>query len=186
MSELIEKRKVTLDSLFEGHLACYQYKDGYRYSIDAVLLSHFLIPGKNERILDLGSGCGVIGMVLLYRHTAKNIHVTGLEKQSDLVLIARKNIRVNGFDRQFDLEEGDVTDIQNIFTPESFSLVIANPPFFCKHTGRLSKNTEALTARHQQETTLTGFLHAAAYCLKNRGRFIMIYPAGRFPCYFLN
>ena len=175
---MIKKREVTSDSLFGGRLECYQYKDGYRFSIDSVLLSHFVIPRKNERILDLGAGCGVIGLVLLYRHAGKNIHVTGLEKQKGLVSIARRNIRANGFDHQFHLAEGDVTDINTIFTPESFSLVISNPPFFLKHSGRLSKNMETLTARHQQETTLSGFLQAAASCLKNRGRFIMIYPAG--------
>ncbi len=178
MSEIIENRRVTLNSLFGGRLDCYQYEDGYRFSIDSVLLSHFFIPRKNERILDLGSGCGVIGLVLLYRHAEKNIHVTGLEKQTDLVSIARKNILANRLYRKFAIAEGDVTDIKKVFTPESFSLVISNPPFFLKRSGRLSTNMESMTARHQQETTLTGFVQAAAYCLKNRGRFIMIYPAG--------
>ena len=152
---MIKNRRMTLNSLFGGHLDCYQYRDGYRFSIDSVLLSHFFIPRKDERILDLGSGCGVIGLLLLYRHAGKKIHLTGLEKQTDLVSIARKNILANGLHREFHIAEGDVADIKKVFTPESFSLVISNPPFFLKRSGRLSKNMEALTARHQQESTLS-------------------------------
>ena len=178
LSETVEHRTETLNSLFDGRLICYQYENGYRFSIDSVLVSHFIVPRKNEKVLDLGSGCGVIGLILLHRHAEKPISVTGIEKQTDLVKICRKNIVTNNLEKKFGIIEGDVSNIKHFIQAEAFSLVISNPPFYVKHSGRLSKNTESMTARHQDDATLNRFVRAAAYCLKNRGKIVIIYPAG--------
>lgn len=175
---MVEHRTVTLNSLFDGRLVCYQYENGYRFSIDSVLVSHFIKPKKNETVLDLGSGCGVIGLILLHRNNQKFLTVTGLEKQTDLVTIGRKNIVTNNYEKKFEIIEGDAGNINDIFQPESFSMVISNPPFFLQNSGRLNKNRESMAARHQDDGTLTKFIRAAAYCLKNRGRFVTVYPAG--------
>jgi len=177
LADLPGDRDITLNSLFDGRLNCYQYTSGYRFSLDAVLVSHFSTPKSNDLILDLGSGCGVIGLILSYRHTAKQIKITGLEKQNDLVEITRKNITLNRYSQTFDVVHGDVNDIRNIFQPESFSRVITNPPFYLKNSGRQSANREAKTARHQDDTTLSSFINGAAYALRNKGRFVLIYPA---------
>lgn len=178
MSEIVEHRTVTMNSLFDGSLRCYQYENGYRFSIDSVLVSHFIKPKKIEAVLDLGSGCGVIGLILLHRNVQKLLTVTGLEKQADLVTMSRKNIVTNHYEKKFEIIEGDAGNINDIFQPESFSMVISNPPFFVQNSGRLNKNRESSAARHQQDGTLTEFIRAAAYCLKNKGRFVTIYPAG--------
>ena len=169
--------KVSHDTLFDTSLVCRQHVDGYRFSIDSVLLAHFPRLRKKERILDLGSGCGVIGLILCYRHADKQVSVTGLELQSGLASLARANISANGYEDRFSIIEGSLQDCRSLIEPESFSLVIANPPFFTSGTGRLSSNQEAMTARHQQEGGLVLFVEAAAYSVKNRGRIIFIYPA---------
>lgn len=178
MSDKAQNREVSLDSLFSGRLDCYQYENGYRFSIDSVLVSHFVSMKPGELILDIGSGCGIIGLIILYRHGNVVLKVTGLEKQGDLVSIGRKNIAINHFDKNFDMIEGDATEVKNLFRAETFSVVISNPPFFQQHSGRLSRDDESRAARHQEEATLETFIHAAAYCLRNRGRFATIYPAG--------
>ncbi len=178
LSETTEYRRETLNSLFDGRILCYQYEHGYRFSIDSVLISHFITPRKNETILELGSGCGVIGLILLHRHGDNLTGVTGIEKQADLVAISRKNIVTNNLEQKFKIIEGDAGIIKQLIKPESFSLVISNPPFYVQNSGRVSKNLESMAARHQDESTLNCFVRAAAYCLKNRGRMGIIYPAG--------
>ena len=170
-------RSVTKDSLFNGRIVCSQYEEGYRFSIDSILLSHFIQPRNSERIAELGSGCGVIGLILLYRYPDHNIHITGYEVQPDLVSICRQNVMANGFDTLFEVIEGSVQKIARSVEPESFSQVISNPPYYFKNSGRLTANREALAARHQKETQLADFIKAAAYAVKNRGRVTIIYPA---------
>ena len=70
---------LTDDTLFNGRLVCRQHRNGYRFSLDAVLLAHFCQPASRDKVLDLGCGCGVIGLVLCYRHP--EVQVTGLELQ---------------------------------------------------------------------------------------------------------
>jgi len=168
---------VTVDNLFDGRLICRQHRDGYRFSIDSVLLAHFPAVKKNERILDLGTGCGIIGLILCYRHAGQKLSVTGLELQPDLADLARINIYENGFENSFTLIEGNIQNLRALITPESFTMVIANPPFYGKGTGRVSHNPEAKTARHQDENSLALFVESASFSVKNRGRISFVYPA---------
>lgn len=169
--------EVSQDSLFDGRLICRQHRRGYRFSIDSVLLAHFSKIRKNEEILDLGTGCGIIGLIFCYRHAEQKISVTGLEVQPELADLARVNIAANGYDKNFSLIEGDLHDFRSLIKAESFSLVTANPPFYAKGTGRVSQNPEAMTARHQDEDSLSVFVESASFCVRNRGRIVFIYPA---------
>ncbi len=171
-------RPTSNDSLFNGELFCCQYQDGYRFSVDSVLLAHFVRSVKNEKILDLCTGCGVVGLILLYRYGGSLTSVTGFELQSGLVELARQNVSRNGFQEQFPVVQGDVCAISESFNAETFSTIVCNPPFYPPGTGRQNKEEEKLIARHQIACTLTDIL-AAAFVLKNRGRFILIYPAER-------
>lgn len=172
-----KNKQTSQDGLFDGEVSCTQHRDGYRFSIDSVLLAHFPEIRRNEKILDLGTGCGVIGLIFCYRHTDRDISITGLELQSELAELARLNISENGYDKCFSIIECDLHDHRSHIKVESFSLVTANPPFYLKGTGRLSSNPESMTARHQDQDGLTAFVKAAAYGAKNRGRVAFIYPA---------
>jgi tRNA1(Val) A37 N6-methylase TrmN6 len=79
----------TLDTLFEGRLKILQKKRGYRFSIDALLLAHFADPGPKDRIIDLGTGCGILPLILLFRRKASRI--IGVEIQPSLADLARRN-----------------------------------------------------------------------------------------------
>jgi tRNA1Val (adenine37-N6)-methyltransferase len=171
---------IQADTLFDGQLICRQKRLGYRFSIDAVLLAHYPGIRKNEKILDLGTGCGVIGLITCYRHQDRGIEITGLENQPDLVALARSNSVENGFDQIFTILEGDIAAIRSLIKPESHTLVISNPPFYAAGTGRLSLNPEAMAARHQGGDGLAMFVEAAAFSVCNRGRVVFIYPAERF------
>jgi tRNA1Val (adenine37-N6)-methyltransferase len=170
-------REKVRDTLFEGEVVCWQHKQGYRFSIDSILLAHFTPVQTQSSILDLGAGCGVLGLILLYRHANREIRVTGIEKQTALCDLARLNIMENDLSHSFNLIASDIDDIKQQLPPESFPLVISNPPFYSTPSGRKSCDTEALVARHQQNSGLQGFVDGAAYCVKNRGRVVFIYPA---------
>lgn len=179
MSSIHRTRR--LDSLFEGKLSLYQYTPGYRFSIDSVLLAHYAKISAGEKVLDLGTGCGVIGLILLYRHFELDIQLTGIERQAELAALARENIEINGYQDQFTLYNEDVADCRRYLQPESFSLVVANPPFYEPGAGRTSRDTQARVARQLDATGLDAFIEAASYSVKNRGRVVMIYPAERTP-----
>ncbi|MBT8360486.1 MAG: methyltransferase, partial [Deltaproteobacteria bacterium] len=171
--------QMTKDTLFDGKIICWQHAHGYRFSIDSILVSHFPKINQQEIVLDLGTGCGVVGLILLYRHHDKQIHITGYEKQEDLVALAKKNSLANCFSDNYQIISGDVKKIRENFTPESFSLVICNPPFYAAGIGRTSLSQESLHARHLTADGIKSFVEGAAYCVKNRGRIVFIYPAER-------
>ena len=175
--ELAENSTITQDSLFDGALVCRQHRSGYRFSIDSVLLAHSLKIRKHEHILDLGTGCGIIGLLICYRHAPQKVSVTGLEMQPDLAALARWNSGMNGYASCFSVIEGNLAQHRFLIKPEAYGLVTANPPFHSEGSGRLSRNEEAMAARHQGKDGLSAFVEAASYAVKNRGKVVFIYPA---------
>ncbi len=173
----LEWRERTRDSLFDGELHCLQHRDGYRFSVDPVLLAHFVRLGKEEKVLDLGAGCGVLGLILLYRSASQISSLTCFELQPRLAELCRENIRLNRFQEKMEVLEGDLRTILSSLEPESYSTVVCNPPFYKEGSGRSSASQEALVARHQVACNLEEILSAAAAVLHNRGRLFMVYPA---------
>jgi tRNA1Val (adenine37-N6)-methyltransferase len=169
--------EITTDTLFAGRLICRQPREGYRFSVDAVLAAHFAVPKAGQRVLDLGCGCGVIGLVMAYRHP--RISVCGLELQPDLAALAKTNIRDNGFDQRCTVQLGDIRSIATLLAPESCDLVVTNPPYRKTATGRLNQDNQAAHARHELQGGIEDFVHAAAFAVKNRGKVVCIYPARR-------
>ena len=171
--------QISEDSLFGGDLKCFQATKGYRFSVDSVLLSHFVSVREKDRILDLGSGCGIIILILLYRWGNKISDIVGVELQHNLARLARKNLQVNGFQATGKIVEGDIKNLASLVAPESFDTIVCNPPFFGHGSGRQSSDEEACLARHQILANLDDFLLASALAVKNKGTVYFIYPAGQ-------
>lgn len=165
------------DTLFDGRLICRQSRDGYRFSVDAVLAAHFATPKAGQRVLDLGCGCGVIGLILAHRHA--RIAVCGLELQEDLAMLAEENGRLNNFGDRFQVLRGDVRTVAEVLRPESVDLVVCNPPYGKPDSGRINDHQQAARARHELHGTIEDFVRAGAFCVRNRGRVVFIYPARR-------
>ncbi|MCB2182124.1 MAG: methyltransferase [Desulfobulbaceae bacterium] len=165
------------DTLFDGRLACVQHSEGYRFSIDAVLLAHFIHPRQKDVILDLGAGCGVISLILAYRWPA--ISLTTLELQPDLVSLIKQNISLNNFKDRFHVKQGDLRQMNSLFTAEIFDWVVCNPPYGKIDTGRLNPDSEQAIARHEIAADFADISRAISYSLKNRGKAALIYPANR-------
>lgn len=184
MSLLIEPQHTALqdisrDTLFAEELVCFQYKNGYRFSIDAVLVAHFLELRQNERLLDLGTGSGIISMILLYRWRDRIQEISGIEVQQGLAALARRNFTANTFCQAGKIIEGDIKKINDLIEPEAYDKVVCNPPFYDPASGRMNKNVQSQLARHQILATLQDFLEAASYAVKNGGLVSFIYPAER-------
>jgi len=168
---------LTDDSLFQGGLICRQSRDGYRFSVDAVLAAHFAAPKAEARVLDLGCGCGIIGLILARRYPQAS--VCGLEIQEQLAALAEDNGRANGFAGRYCVVRGDVRAIAALLPPESVDLVVCNPPYRKKDSGRINQDDQAACARHELTATVDDFVRASAFCVRNRGRVVFVYPAVR-------
>ncbi len=167
----------TLDTLFGGRLKILQRKEGYRFSIDALLLAHFADPHPRDRIIDLGTGCGVIPLILVFRRKAEA--VTGVEVQPALADLARRNAALNRFSNRIKIWEKNFKELAEDTNRGTFDLVLSNPPYRKVGSGRVNPLEEKALARHEILATLEDVLRTAHHLLKNKGRFCLIYPAAR-------
>ncbi len=168
---------LTEDRLFNGQIICRQHRHGYRFSIDAVLLAQFCRPTAQDSVLDLGCGCGVIGLMLCHRFP--ELRLTGLELQPALAELARNNVMANQWQERFAILQGDLRRMKEIVAPESFDLVVSNPPYHQPGRGRINQTEERALARHELTAAPDSVLAAAAFAVKNRGTVCCIYPARR-------
>ena len=167
----------TVDRLQPGGFSLLQARNGYRYSLDPVLLVGFVGPARARRVLDLGTGAGVIPLLLSADDSVAE--VVGLELQHGLAERARRNVELNGLADRLRIVEGDLRRIRDLFPVESFDMVISNPPYRRPESGRIAPQDERAAARHELAGGLVDFLAAASYLLCNGGRFAVIYLAER-------
>jgi tRNA1Val (adenine37-N6)-methyltransferase len=168
---------LTCDALFNGNLTIYQQKRGYRFAIDAMLLAGLTTVHAQDRIIDLGTGCGVIPLILAYRNLGKRI--VGLEIQLELVELAKQNVQANGFAGKVQIHHRDFREVSKDFRPASFDLVISNPPYRRLRSGRLNPDGQRAIARHELKSSVTDVIGAASMLLGHGGRLSVIYPATR-------
>ncbi|MBP8819643.1 MAG: tRNA1(Val) (adenine(37)-N6)-methyltransferase [Syntrophomonadaceae bacterium] len=167
----------TLDDLIIGGYKLIQPRQGYRFSIDAVLLAHFPDLKKVKQAVDLGCGNGVISLLLSAR--SATIKVTGIEIQEAMVKRAQRSVEYNLLQEQVEIIRGDLQEIEKCLPAASTDLVLSNPPFWSREEGHISKNPEDACARHEIAMDLTGLIRAAAYLLRPGGSFCLIHRAER-------
>jgi tRNA1Val (adenine37-N6)-methyltransferase len=167
----------TLDSFFDGTLQILQKKKGYRFSIDAILLSRFIRLQKDEKAIDLGTGCAILPLLL--SKTTKAHSLVGIEIQKELADLARKNVELNRLKDRITILHHDFKKLRGVFPPGSFHVVFSNPPYRKYLTGRINPSLEKAIARHEIKGTLKDLIRAAAYLLPTKGRCYLIYSASR-------
>jgi len=173
-----EQREVTRDSMFHGRLVCRQHRRGYRFSLDSLLAARFCRPAPAAHVLDLGAGCGIIGLILA--HLWPHLRLTAVEMQPALAGLARDNARDNGFLRRMRIIEGDLRRIDRLLPPGGCDLVVSNPPYRPLGAARLDeRNVERARARHELDAALVDVIHAAAWAVRPRGAVVLVLPAGR-------
>jgi tRNA1Val (adenine37-N6)-methyltransferase len=172
-----QKPDETLDTLFQGMLGIIQKKRGYRFSLDAILLAHFVSVHGGEKVVDLGTGNGVIPLILASLHPS--LWVTGVEIQEGMVDRGARSVLLNQLEKRVKIVYGDVSAIEQIFAPGIFDVAVCNPPYRAPRSGRISSDEEKKIARHEVKGSLQDFLRAAAVLLRAKGRMDIIYPAVR-------
>lgn len=157
----------------------HQPESGFRFSLDALLLACYPKLGKTAQILDLGCGCGVIGLGVLLLYPEKNIQVTAVDIVPEMVEYARMNAQMLNLHSCFQTFNLDIKQIQNsqLVLPESFDQVLVNPPYRKPGEGRHSPKPDKHLACFEGDTQIGDFFLAAAYALKNKGRVCLVYPA---------
>lgn len=129
--------------------------------------------------MDLGTGCGVIPLLLAVQHQVA--HVTGIEIQETLASIARRNVSLNGLSHLVRIICGDLRAMPKGVVGSPITLVVSNPPYRELRSGRLNPDKEKAVARHEVLANLTDVVRAASRLLVHRGRLALIYPARRLP-----
>jgi len=165
----------SMDEFMDGRLKLIQSKTGYRFSIDAILLSQFVTIKRGDRVVDLGTGCGIIPLILLLTRPVGQTF--GLEIQRDLADQAARNIVLNGYENRMGVILGDIKHPP--FAPSSSDVVTCNPPYRPKNSGRINPDLQRAIARHEMLASLGDILNAASRTLRAKGRLAMIYPAVR-------
>jgi len=167
----------TIDTVFGGRLAIVQGRGGYRFSLDSVLLAHFAKPPGDGTVIDLGSGNGVIALMLAFLYP--KARVVGLEIQRPMVKRAVRSMELNGMKSRVEWVHGDVRAVGRLFPSRSFDAVVCNPPYRIEASGRMNPDPEKRVARHEVQGKLRDFLRAGAALLRHGGKMAMIYPATR-------
>ena len=167
----------TLDELTGYDLRIIQPRHGYRFSVDPLLLADFAGVRRGERCVDLGTGCGVIALLLA--RLGEDCSVTGIEFQQVMADIATRNVLLNGLAQRVEIVEEDVVSLKSHFPVDSFDLVVSNPPYRRPGTGKVSPRAGRDDSRHESTATLADFLAAAKYLVKPSGRICLIYHTCR-------
>jgi len=166
----------TWDDLLRDQMGVIQPVIGYRFAMDAVLLAHFAAQNPAQRVLDLGTGCGVIALLIASRLPASQ--VTGVEIQPEQAERAERSVLANGLQSRVTMVSGDLKSL-GLLGDEKYDLVTANPPFFPQGRGKLPAHASIAVSRHEIKCTLVDIFSAAARWLSPGGRFAVILPPAR-------
>ena len=173
--ELKERERV--DDLQRNGYRIIQRTDGFCFGMDAVLLSGFAMVKKGERTLDLGTGTGIIPILLEAKTEGE--HFSALEIQREVADMARRSVSLNGLEEKIQIVEGDIREASQIFGAASFDVVTSNPPYMNDAHGLKNPDLPKAIARHEVLCTLDDVVREASRVLKTGGRFYMVHRPHR-------
>ena len=168
---------LTEDSFYGGRLAVRQFRDGYRFSIDAVLLAEFARPWVGRAIVEFGAGCGIVSLLMAIQ--TPQAQIFALEIQPLLARLAAENVALNDLTDRITVLRRDLKTVSAADFEPLVDGVVCNPPYYPVGSGRLNPNGQRAQARHELLVTLSDIIDAARRTVKKSGSLIMIYPAER-------
>lgn len=162
-----------LDDLERNHLKIIQNPEKFCFGMDAVLLSGFARVREGETAVDLGTGTGIIPILLSAKTAGR--HFTGLELQPESADMARRSVEYNGLEQRIRIAEGDIREASAIFGASVFDVVTTNPPYMTDCHGIVNPDLPKAIARHEIRCTLEDVVREGAKLLKPGGRFYMVH-----------
>ena len=162
-----------LDDLQINGYEIIQHPGKFCFGMDAVLLANFACVIQKECALDLGTGTGIIPILLTAK--TEGMHFTGLEIQEESADMARRSVVHNHLEEKVDIVTGDIKEAAELFGPASFDVITTNPPYMIGHHGIENPSDAKAIARHEVLCDLNDILRESARILKPRGRFYMVH-----------
>ena len=167
------KPEERLDDLQVNGYEIIQHPGKFCFGMDAVLLSNFARVKKGERALDLGTGTGIIPILMTAKTQGEAF--VGLEIQEESADMARRSVAHNHLENKIDIVTGDIKEAAEIFGPVSFDVITTNPPYMIGQHGIANASDAKAIARHEVLCTLDDILRESAKVLKPKGRFYMVH-----------
>ena len=167
-----------IDDLEFKNLKIIQNKDGFCFGIDSVLLSDFAKNiKKDSMVLDLGTGTGIIPILLCGKTKLKK--VTGIELQEEVAKMAKKSIKLNNLEDKFNVINENILNLNKIYENQTFDVIVSNPPYKKKDTGITNENEKKIISRHEISASLEDFIKISKDLLKDKGELYMVHRPER-------
>ena len=166
-----------IDALQRGGLRVIQRADAFRFGTDAVLLADFAAPRRHDRVCDLGTGTGIIPLLLYARENT--ISADAVEIQPDMADMAARSMAMNGLNEKIRVLPGDLRSIRTLLPHARYDLVTCNPPYGKAGGTLLNPDASKRLARHEESCAIEDVACAAAWLLQNGGRLCCVFPAAR-------
>lgn len=171
------KENERIDELHRNGYQIIQNPERFCFGMDAVLLSGYASVKENEIVLDLGTGTGIIPILLEAK--TKGFHFTGLEIQEDVADMARRSVSLNKLENKVRIVQGNIKEASQIFGKSVFDVVTSNPPYMNENHGLKNPNLPKAIARHELLCNLEDIVRETALVLKPGGRFYMVHRPRR-------
>lgn len=168
-----KQKDETLDTFFHGRILVLQKRKGYRFSVDAPLLADFIQTKSSDRCLELGTGCGIVSLLLSIKSF---FHITAIEIQESLADLAVRNVRLNKLGSRISIVH---TDLLGFRPGYKFDVIFSNPPYIKMEAGQLSASSEKSIAKHELKCDILGIMQKTGELLKKKGRAYFIFTAKR-------
>lgn len=167
-----------IDDLEFKNLKIIQNKNWFCFGIDSVLLSDFAKEIKNNsQVLDLGTGTGIISILLSKKIQAKKIY--GIEIQKEVAEMAKRSILLNNLEKEIEIINKDIKELDEIFNNNSIDAIVTNPPYKKEKSGEKSENLVKLISRHEETASLEEWIQISFKLLKDKGELYMVHRPER-------
>lgn len=173
---LLENERI--DDLEYMGLKIIQNKKGFCFGIDSVLLSDYAKNIKNNStIIDIGTGTGIISLLLSKKANIKKIY--GIEIQKEVANMAKRSVELNNLEDKIEIINENIKEIFNVLDKNKYDVVVTNPPYMKLETGMRSIDNKQLISRHEVKCTLEDIIEKSKKLLKDKGEFYMVHRAER-------
>lgn len=178
MDKNILKSNERIDDLQLNGMRIIQREDGFCFGIDSVLLSDFAKNIRdNSMVLDLGTGTGILGILLTQKTKLKKI--IGIEVQEEIADMASRSINLNKLENRFEIINANIKELEGRLPIESFDAIVTNPPYKKMNSGKVNDNEIKLISRHEIKADLSDFIKVSFKYLKDKGTLYMVHRPER-------
>ena len=172
------KENERIDDLEFQELKIIQKPEGFCFGIDAVLLSDYAKEIKNNaKVLDLGTGTGILSILLSGKTKLSKIY--GIEIQKEIADMAQRSVELNNLNNKIEIINTDINNLEDFFDINTFDAIVTNPPYKNENSGKINDNEYKYISRHETTANLSKFINISFKMLKDKGSFYMVHRPER-------